>query len=280
MIHRPTPNVHLFLPLSSPAPSHTPIRALLSAAGRLRKLGKGQTLFFGGLPEVTACILGTPQNTTGAPNTASATGDTLPSSATSAGSTARESSEGTPAGEPEAQRQVTTLQLLTWVMGNTVTATAEGLLPWASQGVRFHKFHQSKGEIGKGWGGGAEKETVGLEDLYAAANESVTVQEACAGIVKQGEGWAVGDRAARALVLQAVERRATEFGGDFFTQVNRLEDECERELEQEQEQEEEREPDAPIVEAATGKQWDVESVFAAMGPTEVGTEVRAIQPPT
>lgn len=70
---------------------------LMQAAGRLRQLGRGQTLRFIGTADVTAKILET----------------------------------------TEATVQPTTLHVLRWVMHNTVQATLHGVPEWSRQGLHF-----------------------------------------------------------------------------------------------------------------------------------------------
>ncbi|WIA08442.1 hypothetical protein OEZ85_007879 [Tetradesmus obliquus] len=76
---------------------------LMQAAGRLRQLGRGQTLQVVGLPDVTEKIL-----------------------AANAAQQHRSSSSA-----------ATMQQVLQWVMSNTAQATLHGVTPWASQGLYF-----------------------------------------------------------------------------------------------------------------------------------------------
>ena len=103
---------------------------LMQAAGRLRKLGQGQTLRIVGTADVTAKIR----------SVASSASSSEPPAASAGGAPAASSGRtaGTSASIPSATGTALTSQdVLQWVMHNTVQATQNGVLEWGQQGLLF-----------------------------------------------------------------------------------------------------------------------------------------------
>ena len=117
----------------------------LQAAGRLRKLGRGQTLRTIATEDIGEKI----RATAVAAAVAAARG-----SGSDAVSAARKAA---------AARPLTSRDVLQWAMANTVAATLHGVLEWAHQGLLFAASHAAPEHR-------LQPEQLGLEELYGSAS--------------------------------------------------------------------------------------------------------------
>lgn len=111
---------------------------VMQAAGRLRQLMHGQQfVHFAGSTEVTVRISG---------------------------------------GAPGGEGPISATDILRWVMGNTVQATLDGILPWAVQGIHYAATMDAPERF-------FEPEHLRLEELYDAAVHSAPVGEVVDNII-------------------------------------------------------------------------------------------------
>jgi hypothetical protein len=271
---------------------------LMQAAGRLRQLGRGQTLRVIGLPDVTEKIL--------AANAAQ-----LSSSSSSSSSSSREASNSSSSSSEAASRSssVTMQQVLQWVMSNTVQATLHGVTPWASQGLYFTSCKASADMA-------LQEDDLLPAALYGSSKAPRPVPDVVASMIKQcsktfklqglqGGGSAAGVPSAVAatagaasqqqlaamsstahpqaasakpealgnnaagtvqqlrVLVQQIQANASKCGeGHWVVACAGVNEECERELEQEEEQEEEQEVQVARVDAAAEQDWSYATVLA------------------
>ncbi len=197
---------------------------LMQAAGRMRRLTEGQKLVFAPSSDVVVQI----RDMTGQ------------------------------AGNSDAKINV--VQVLEWVMRNTVQATMYGMIMHTEKGMVYASSLKSRNF--------AKLEDV--LDLQESYNPAVRVEQVCSIIqrrVSVFEGkLAEGQPCAESQALmQKVLDRSQAFGSDFDHQVNVYDEECERELEREQEQEEEQEIDIKEMLPLDHSEWDYSSLLTAEG---------------
>lgn len=196
---------------------------LAQAAMRMRGLGRGQTVCFVGPDEVTRKILALC---------------------------------GTGADATAAQPRVTSLQLLRWVLHNTVEAQIAAIPEWARQGASFlAKNAASKRLQEVASAGGRIEEKAGLtslfvmsdcaspEDLYASTLSQQAASDVVRNCLKQSRAnvsraLSACSADAQSAVLAALDARtpriletAERFGQEHIIWSARLDEECERELE-------------------------------------------------
>jgi hypothetical protein len=256
---------------------------LMQAAGRLRQLGRGQTLQVVGLPDVTEKIL-----------------------AANAVQHKRSSSS-------KRSSSVSMQQVLQWVMSNTVQATLHGVTPWASQGLYFISCKASADLA-------LQEDDLLPVALYGSSKAPQPVPDVVAGLVKQHlkapalqglqerSSAAAAATAAPAAVavdshqlqlavvkspaasprafaapaapevagmaaaatqqlrqlVQQIQANASKCGeGHWVVAGAGVNEECERELEQEEEEEEVQEVQVPRVDPAAEQDWPYAAVMAA-----------------
>jgi hypothetical protein len=182
---------------------------LVQAAGRLRKLGKGQTLRIVGTADVTAKI----------------------------GDTANTCVNG----------PFTSLDVLQWVMHNTVQATQNGVLEWSHQGLLFAATRGTPQHA-------LQPELLDLEELYGSSRSQRPVSDVVQDHreIRRRDGLSADMQ----LIMEGIVERSKRYGASHMVvSQGMLGEECERELEREEEQEEEVERQVPRVEAAKEKDW-------------------------
>jgi hypothetical protein len=266
---------------------------LMQAAGRLRQLGRGQTLRLVGLPDVTEKIL--------------AANAVQLSSSSSSSSDSRGASRSS---------SVTMQQVLQWVMSNTVQATLHGVTPWASQGLYFTSCKASADMA-------LQEDDLLPAVLYGSSKAPRPVPDVVAGMIKQcakgfelrclqEEDSAAGPPAAGTagaastqlqlavvastahvqspsaepeavaatsaagtvqqlrLLVQQIQSNASKCGeGHWVVAGAGVNEECERELEQEEEQEKEQEVQVARVDAAAEQDWQYTSALAAASASDL-----------
>jgi hypothetical protein len=234
-------------------PIPPPARA--QAAGRLRRLGRGQTVQFVGTADVTEQLLA------------------------AAGPVGK---RGAAAGSSSGRQRVTSRALLQWVMGNTMAATQHGLLQWTGQGLRFAV---ARGEPALA----VEDERLGLDELYGLARALQPVPDLAAAhrdeLLRrlQQLGGAGGGRAGGAAALlqllppqergwaERIGECAAEHGRGHTAMAGAAEvgEECERELEKEEEVEEEVQREMPRAAPAVEEDWAYERTLGARSAAEL-----------
>jgi hypothetical protein len=219
--------------------------ACLQAAGRLRKLGKGQHLRIAGTPDVTAKIM------------RSAASAAAPSgSAPACRGAHRRASASQVAGSGSQPNAVTSREVLQWVMGNTLGATLRGLLEFSKQGLLFATTHGAPERT-------LQPEVLALDELYGASRRHRPLPA----VVRQAsEQRLAGTSLAgdmRELIASLVQR-AEEYGSEHSVVAHGgLGEECERELEREEEEEEEVEKQVPRIAAAAETDWEYSQALGA-----------------
>ncbi|GAB4822814.1 hypothetical protein N2152v2_009860 [Parachlorella kessleri] len=196
---------------------------LMQAAGRLRRLGRGQGLRIVGTGDITAKICGV--------------------AAVAAAVGAPDNSPG-----GEAVLAVTSREVLQWCMANTVQATIRGVPEWAHQGLHFAATHQAPEHA-------LLPEVLELADMYGGSRAQVPLPDL---VAAQRARWARdGLDPGMVHLMGDIEGRSQRYGaGHQVVAQGGLGEECERELEREEEQEEEVEQQLPRVEAAAEVDWE------------------------
>lgn len=222
---------------------------LMQAAGRMRQLSRGQRLHVVGLPDVTDKIKVLCQE----------------------------------------QQDVDPgmVDVLQWVVENTVKATSGGILQWAGHGLHYALTKAMPTET-------RVPEKLALEDLYSngqepqaaervvhsmvsvARSKLCSPQAICHGTVleKEMEDAFMGTPMAEGGIsttivfmtglVQDIDLQATKYSQGFMATVDdHVDQECERELENQEEEEMEKEVEVARAEARKEKDWQYMSVLTA-----------------
>ncbi|CAE7206919.1 unnamed protein product [Symbiodinium necroappetens] len=211
---------------------------LMQAIGRMRMLGKGQTLEFLASEEVSKKVREMVQRdqTEGK---------------------GRQKGKGRLKALKEERVQLTSQHLLEWVMANTVAAAEEALSEWAKQGLLFSSTRAAP-ELA------VLDETVELSAFY---KEAVVPKEVA--VLVRGEAERTEQRAASSLrdsdreLMQKIQHRADQYGNGVQVAAGVLDEEYERELEVEKEVEKEVERQVPTMTPYHEEEWDVSQVVHA-----------------
>eukprot|EP00798_Chlamydomonas_sp_ICE-L_P016366 gene16366-22568_t len=183
---------------------------MMQAAGRLRQLDKGQGLCLVGTADVSVKI--------------------------------REFNNLGPI-----SKSISSLQVLEWVMHNTVQATILGVPEWAHQGLHFIRTTRRPDHL-------LQPEVLELDKLYADARAvqdlSSLVQDMAKPVLNDGG------------ISQSVAQMLPELGQKVLSGLS-ISEECERELEKEEEEEEEVEREAERVEPRRETDWAYEKALYA-----------------
>lgn len=213
------------------SPTHRPT-LLIQAAGRLRKLGRGQTLRTIATEDVGAKIRAV---------------------AAAAAAAAAGGAGGGAAAAAEAEAEappcpLTSRDVLQWAMANTVAATLHGVLEWAHQGLLFAASHRAPDH----W---LQPEQLGLDELYGAASAPAPLGEI---VAAQHVRRQRADLAADMAQLMAdLAQRSTAYGAGHSVMAHGgVGEECERECEREEEEEEEVERQVAKADAVSERDWD------------------------
>lgn len=237
---------------------------LMQAAGRLRQLGRGQTLVLVGLPDVTDKVV-------------------------AASSGAQQQGSGAASSAAGSRAQPSMQAVLQWVMGNTVTATLGGVLEWAGQGIHFavtkgapdRALLPEKLQLRDFFGGAKAREPMAAV-VKAAADDARRQLQKHAGTAAgsassasaSGSNGSAGSAgfgtAEREALVAKVQKLAGKLGrGHQVVAGQGADQECEREIEQEEEEEEERELQPPRVLAAAECDWRYAAAFGARAPSQL-----------
>ena len=232
---------------------------LMQAAGRLRQLRPGrQTLRVVGVPDVTAKIW----------VAAAASGPTSRAAAAQRGPEAH-----------QRQQRPGMVEVLRWVMANTVEALLKGVPEWAGKGLHFATA-----------GGPPDRalldETHELQQLYGSGKQQQPVAAVVDAMARQQlgrfKGYQPGQQdlqQAQRLVLE-VQRRSSACGqGRYLVAgLGAADEECERELEKEEEEEEqEQEVQVPGVAPAEENDWTYSAALQAASAAQLARSCAALQ---
>ncbi|PNH10973.1 hypothetical protein TSOC_002217 [Tetrabaena socialis] len=242
---------------------------LVQAAGRLRRLGRGQRLRLAATPDIAAKVL-----SHSAAQVASrpffpaeqllisgpwpSFDPVVPMAAASGGGGGQ---------QPSAQ------QVLQWVFGNTVAETLGGLRPWAAQGLHFAS---AKGAPERA----AQDEVLELQPLYGGSRAPQPVGELVGAMAQQALARCGGGRALaggmREMIGLIGERGQRYGSGHAVVAGGGVEEECERELEAEEEEEEEVEREVPRAEARAEVDWDFGAALSAFSATSLDAAAQVV----
>ena len=154
------------------------------------------------------------------------------------------------------------LQILHWVMHNTVQDTKEGLAEWGVQGSHFATTQHPKARL--------VDERLELSDLYAEATMEQTVHHVI--LMQQGRDMGrikklgIEITSMAQSMMERVAQHVNQYGSDVQTLTSQLDEECERELENEKELEREVERQLPRQAPRTPQTWDFHEVLEATTP--------------
>ena len=154
--------------------------------------------------------------------------------------------------------------ILEWTLRNTVKANAEGLLPWADQGL-FFSTSQGKPEHS------VEDEMLSLDDYYGGAFHDVSISCAVESARTYHTGRISGDSSMigpkEEALMEEICNKAQRYGENMVHACCGMDEECERELELEREIEEEKEVEIPRMIPLTESDWDKSRVLEATSPS-------------
>eukprot|EP00887_Chlorella_sp_A99_P004660 scaffold4.g4660.t1 len=221
---------------------------LMQGAGRLRRLGKGQRLRIVGTADITEKIARLAA-------AAAAGGEDGGPPEVAAGAT-----PSAPAPRPSAA-SLTSLEVLGFVMANTVLATLHGVLEWAHQGLHFAATRGAPDRA-------LVPEVLELERMYGDCRRHAPLPSIVAE-QRARRVWADLDGGMAALMEDVVHRSATYGAGHEVVRQHGLGEECERELEREEEEEEEVECEVPRVTAREEVDWSYAKVLDASSVEEL-----------
>lgn len=198
---------------------------LMQAAMRLRALGRNQKLLLVGTPEVASSIC----------------------------------SHATPeAGRDELGDHNPLLDVMSWVISNTVKAVEGGLLEYASQGDHFCS---TAGRPDRA----CLPDVLELQGLYGATKSDEQVHKLWLNTRKPINEIQPQFRKLRAGIDRAMEKLAK----DVLGYGSKLEQECERELEKEIELETEVELEVPVLKARPEDDWDYTKALSVSSGDEM-----------
>ena len=206
---------------------------LMQAAGRMRKLDRGQKLIFAVPPELAPKIRAEPR--------------------------------GAEDAEDEDRDSLTSLELLKWLMKNTTRALAAGIPEYSSQASHFCMTQDPKARL--------LEESLGLKELYGGAIGEDSVDTVVQRSLERDRARCAKlgiEYNATALRLSSeIEARAKTYGADLTIFSTGIEEECERELENERELEREREMQIPKQAPRTPRPWNFKALRTAASPTAI-----------
>eukprot|EP00798_Chlamydomonas_sp_ICE-L_P027656 gene27656-7294_t len=156
-----------------------------------------------------------------------------------------------------AGRNISSLQVLEWVMHNTVQATILGVPEWAHQGLHF--IH-TKGRPDRL----LQDEVLELDRLYADGRVAQDVSSVVQGMAKPVLNDEDIDQGVAEMVTELVDRASHNGQGQKVLSGNSISEECERELEKEEEEEEEVEREAARVDPTPETDWAYEKALDAL----------------
>ncbi len=244
---------------------------LMQAAGRMRLLGRGQTVQFVGAPDVMGKVR----------QAAAVLRDGV------AGQRGVQGGGGGSGGAVDSRA------VLQWAMGNTVAATEAGLLPWAAQGLHFAA---SRGVPERA----VQDELLELYDMYGGSKvlrpvgevvgERAAAQLRLCAVADGGSTGAAGTglgsrglqlKQQRTQLMHDIARNAAEYGEGHQVPSGggggAADEECERELEQEEEEEEEVERQVPRAKAVQEADWSYGTVLRASSVQQLDAAAYPVQ---
>jgi hypothetical protein len=201
---------------------------LMQAAGRMRRLTEGQKLVFAVSSDVVVQIRDMEKEKSGTPEH----GNLLRTEHDESGNGAMD----TTTVSCTDKEGIFVVQLLQWVVRNTVQATMDGMSMHADKGLVYATSRDCR-DFAK------LDEVLELDDNYADA----TVRQPVCDIVQKRVRRFEKKRAEVAMcgaalgLMQRIVHMSMEFGRDFTRETSVFDEECERELEREEEEEEEEE---------------------------------------
>ena len=226
---------------------------LMQAAGRMRKLDRGQRLLFTVPPELVPKI----RDAVDASNSMDVDG--------SQPSEAQHSMQCVHQALGSWSQPMSSHDLLKWLMRNTANATAAGIPEYASQASHFCMTQDPRARL--------IDESLSLAELYGSAIGEEKVDAVVKRTIKRDQARCAKlgfEYTATATELSnKVLERAREYGFDLRIISTGVEEECERELENERELERERELQKPKQAPLTPVAWPFSRVPGAQNPMEL-----------
>jgi hypothetical protein len=129
-------------------------------------------------------------------------------------------------------------------MINTMHATAEGLLEWATQGRHYFDVKEDVTRA-------LIPETLSVSDLYSAA----IVDQSICDVWQQQDGHALSQGCSPVGDIPLIGKTIQEYGAGFQASATNYDEECERELEKEVEKEVEVERQLPVETPKSETDW-------------------------
>ena len=217
---------------------------LMQAAGRMRKLDRGQKLLFAVPPELASKI----RLSYRPPALINLTEPTQPVDAMD-----------------EDHDSMTSTDLLKWLVKNTTRALVAGIPEYSSQASHFCMTQDPKARL--------LEESLGLKELYGGAIGENHVDAIVQCILERDRERCIKlgiEYNATAIRLSdEILSRAKTYGADLTILSTGIEEECERELENERHLEREREVQVPKQAPGTPLKWNFEAVRVATSPTAI-----------
>lgn len=157
------------------------------------------------------------------------------------------------------------VELLQWVIHNTIKASAEGLPEWGSQGSYFCTTRDPRAR--------AVDEILEVKDLYANSLCEQTVENIAQNSQRKDEKrlatLGIQMEKESKSMKKLIETHAKKYGADQTMIGSALGEECEREIEFERELEEEFEKQIPRQNPHHPVEWDFTAVLKVSCPTQL-----------
>ncbi|KAL4516828.1 hypothetical protein Ndes2437A_g00949 [Nannochloris sp. 'desiccata'] len=183
---------------------------------------------------------------------------------------------------PPESSEITSKDVLQWVMNNTVDATLKGILEWSKQGLDYAQT-RSINDNGHSTSASTTAPTTTPEEQLLV-DEVLELSELYGGSrAKQPVGAVVSQFAATKKIsenpdqemMKVIQERSSLYGDGYeVTAVGGLNEEVEQELEVEQEEEEEVESEIARLEAREEIDWRYESVLTATSILDISATVQ------
>ena len=162
--------------------------------------------------------------------------------------------------------EVDAVDVLSWIMTNTVDSVVKGLGIWADQGIFYDSEREPRHAL--------LEEKQSLNDFYTRSTSEHPLSDLAIGLRKKHRCRT--QSSINTLNINSIVSRLEHLGQDYFVNRSGMDEECERELEREVEEEEEVEIEFARMKPQVEVDWDNSSIFRSNSCTEVLTDVHPL----
>ena len=158
-------------------------------------------------------------------------------------------------------KKVDTVDILSWIMKNTVDSVVKGLGMWADHGIFFNTELEPRHAV--------LEENQSLEEFYMNSTHDTPLVDVVLNL-RRYHCSRTGSKDATPLMNNIVSR-VEHLGKDYCITRSVADEECERELEREVEEEEQVQIEFDRMDPRIEVDWDYSSIFSSNSCTEVST---------